>query len=45
MIDADICINRSSTFLQEGEIMRIFLDGKFGNSIKRLVEKLTEPER
>lgn len=45
MISTDICIERSSTFLQTGEIKRIFLDGKYGNSIKLLVEKMTEDER
>ncbi len=40
MIDTEVYLSRSSTFLQGGEIKRIFLDGRFGQGIKLLTEKL-----
>ena len=40
MIDTEVYLSRSSTFLQGGEIKRIFLDGRFGQDIKLLTEKL-----
>ena len=40
MIDTEAYLSRSSTFLQGGEIKRIFLDGRFGQDIKLLTEKL-----
>ena len=40
MLDTEIYLSRSSTCLQGGEIKRIFLDGRFGQDIKLLAEKL-----
>lgn len=40
MIDTEVYLSRSSTFLQGGETKRIFLDGRFGQDIKLLTEKL-----
>ncbi len=40
MIETNSYIGESGVYLQEGEIRRIFLDGKFGSSIKELAEKL-----
>ena len=42
MLDTEVYLSRSSTFLQGGEIKRIFLDGRFGQDIKLLAEKLVE---
>lgn len=40
----DVSICRSSIFLQNGETKRIFLDGEYGNGIRMLTERITEPE-
>lgn len=40
MLDTEVYLSRSSTCLQGGEIKRIFLDGRFGQDIKLLAEKL-----
>ena len=40
MLDTEVYLSRSSTFLQGGETKRIFLDGRFGQDIKLLTEKL-----
>lgn len=42
MLDTEVYLSRSSTFLQGGDIKRIFLDGRFGQDIKLLAEKLVE---
>ena len=42
MIDADVRIGMSSTFVQRGDVRRIFLDGRYGRDIKRLTAILTE---
>ncbi|MFQ7011262.1 MAG: hypothetical protein ACLRTA_01625 [Clostridia bacterium] len=40
MMKAVVRIERSSSFLQRGEVKRIFLDGRFGEGIKLLTEKM-----
>lgn len=42
VIRTDAIIEKSDTFLQSGEVSRIFLDGKFGSSIKQLTAIMTE---
>lgn len=39
--EAELSIEKSRTFMQRGEISRIFLDGAFGNSIRALTERMT----
>ncbi len=41
MIETSVCIARNGSFLQRGEVKRIFLDGSFGEGIKVLTEKMT----
>ncbi len=44
MIETNMYLSRSSTFLQGGETNRIFLDGRFGQEIRTLTESLLKAE-